>query len=63
MLLPDDDGARAHCDARRRFASFSDAQAAAGREQRAAGGRDRGELGQACPRNVDVDRLDLPPRK
>ena len=34
-------------DAWRRFASFPHAQAAAGREQRATGGRDRGELGQA----------------
>src|SRR5499427_442025 len=46
-------------DARRWFASFPHAQAAAGGKQRAAGGRDRGELGQADPWHVDVDRLDL----
>src|SRR5262252_3765116 len=46
-------------DARRWFASFPHAQAAAGGKQRAAGGRDRGELGQADPRHVDVDRLYL----
>src|SRR5436190_17504500 len=47
------------CDARRQFASFPHAQAAPGRKQRATGGRDRGEPGQADPRHIDVDRLDL----
>jgi hypothetical protein len=47
------------CPAAVRFASFPHAQAAAGGKQRAPGGRDRGEPGQAGPRHVDVDRLDL----
>src|SRR5215813_3766344 len=47
-------------DARRRLASLPHAEAAAGRKQRATGWRDRGELGQADSRHVDVDGLYLP---
>src|SRR6185437_15099704 len=43
----------------RSFPSFLHAEAAAGGKQRATGGRDRGEPGQADPRHVDVDRLYL----